>query len=129
MLQTDLLPHTVRDHASSVVETLAQHVTAAVNREKQVQMRQAVNDLLQNDASSPCVVCSMKFDGKQVCCYDNNIHSIKILIYCNGIIKGVLERLCCNLKPDFSVCMCVCACVRMCLPVCMCVCVCVCVCV
>ena len=67
MLQTELLPHTVRDHASSVVETLAQHVTAAANREKQVAMRQMVNDLLQNDVGDSCVVHSMKFDGKQVC--------------------------------------------------------------
>ena len=72
MLQTHLLPHTVRDHASSVVETLAQHVTAAANREKQMQMRQTVNDLLQHDAGSPCVVCSMKFEGKQVYICDNN---------------------------------------------------------
>ena len=66
MLETELLPHTARDHAGSVVETLAQHVSAAANREKQVLMRQMVTDLLQSDAGRPCVVRSLKFDGKQV---------------------------------------------------------------
>ena len=66
MLENELLPHTVRDHAGSVVEKTAQYVTAAANREKQASMLQTVEELLQKNTAEACVVHSMKFDGKQV---------------------------------------------------------------
>ncbi|XP_070174017.1 alanine--tRNA ligase, cytoplasmic-like isoform X2 [Littorina saxatilis] len=66
MLDTELLPHYVRDHGSSVVETLAQYVAATANRERQAQMRRTVEDLLRCSSHAPFVVHSTKFDGKQM---------------------------------------------------------------
>lgn len=66
ILQDELLPYIVRDHAGSVVETLAQHVAAAANREKQASLREQVERLLQGDRDAAFLVHSMNFDSKQM---------------------------------------------------------------
>ncbi|XP_076454369.1 alanine--tRNA ligase, cytoplasmic-like [Babylonia areolata] len=66
MLKADVLPHTARDRASSLVETMAQYVTAAANRESQSLMLQAVEDVVRRNAERPFVVHTMKFEGKQM---------------------------------------------------------------
>lgn len=62
--ETDLLPSTIRQLATSVVGTLGQHVTAATNRERQLELRRVVENLLRQDPH--CSVHSATFDGKQM---------------------------------------------------------------
>ncbi|KAL8625508.1 hypothetical protein ACOMHN_014597 [Nucella lapillus] len=68
MLKTDLLPHAVRDRASTLMETMAQYVTAAANQENQRLMRLTVEDIVQSSTGDDAqfIVHSMKFDGKQM---------------------------------------------------------------
>ncbi|KAK7499284.1 hypothetical protein BaRGS_00009544 [Batillaria attramentaria] len=66
MTLEELLPHAVRNHAISVIETLAQEVAATANREKQVLLREKVESLLQSDRDAAFLLYSMNFDGKQM---------------------------------------------------------------